>query len=79
MPVKIAVLKESRPHERRVAMVPAVVDKLTKLGAQIHLQSGAGVAVKLADAAYKNVQLHSDPTPTSSCRCSRPSSRSCKR
>jgi H+-translocating NAD(P) transhydrogenase subunit alpha len=61
MPVKIAVLKETRPHERRVAMVPAVVDKLVKLGAQIHLQSGAGVAVKLADAAYKNVQLHSDP------------------
>jgi NAD(P) transhydrogenase subunit alpha len=61
MPVKIAVLKETRPHERRVAMVPAVADKLAKLGAQIHLQSGAGVAVKLADAAYRNVQLHPDP------------------
>jgi H+-translocating NAD(P) transhydrogenase subunit alpha len=61
MPVKIAVLKETRPHERRVAMVPAVADKLAKLGAQIHLQSGAGVAVKLADAAYKNVQLHTEP------------------
>ena len=42
MPVKIAVLKETRPHERRVAMVPAVADKLAKLGAQIHMQSGAG-------------------------------------
>jgi proton-translocating NAD(P)+ transhydrogenase subunit alpha len=61
MPVKIAVLKETRTAERRVAMVPAVADKLAKLGAQIHLQSGAGAAVKLADAAYKNVQLHSDP------------------
>ena len=61
MPVKIAVLKETRPHERRVAMVPAVAEKLAKLGAQVHLQSGAGLAVKLADAAYKNVQLHSDP------------------
>jgi NAD(P) transhydrogenase subunit alpha len=61
MPVKIAVLKETRTAERRVAMVPAVADKLAKLGAQIHLQSGAGVAVKLADAAYKNVQLHPDP------------------
>jgi NAD(P) transhydrogenase subunit alpha len=61
MPVKIAVLKETRPHERRVALVPAVAEKLAKLGAQIHLQSGAGLAVKLADAAYKNVQLHSDP------------------
>ncbi|HEY7638479.1 MAG TPA: NAD(P) transhydrogenase subunit alpha [Steroidobacteraceae bacterium] len=61
MPVKIAVLKETRPHERRVALVPAVADKLAKLGAQLHLQAGAGVAVKLADAAYKNVQLHADP------------------
>jgi H+-translocating NAD(P) transhydrogenase subunit alpha len=61
MPVKIAVLKETRTAERRVALVPAVVDKLAKLGAQLHLQSGAGVAVKLADAAYKGVQLHSDP------------------
>jgi H+-translocating NAD(P) transhydrogenase subunit alpha len=61
MPVKIAVLKETRTAERRVALVPAVVDKLAKLGAQLHMQSGAGVAVKLADAAYKGVQLHSDP------------------
>jgi H+-translocating NAD(P) transhydrogenase subunit alpha len=61
MPVKIAVLKETRTAERRVALVPTVVDKLAKLGAQLHLQSGAGVAVKLADAAYKGVQLHSDP------------------
>jgi NAD(P) transhydrogenase subunit alpha len=61
MPVKIAVLKETRPHERRVALVPAVADKLAKLGAQLHLQAGAGTAVKLADEAYKNVQLHADP------------------
>jgi NAD(P) transhydrogenase subunit alpha len=61
MPVKIAVLKETRPHERRVALVPAVADKLAKLGAQLHLQAGAGTAVKLADEAYRNVQLHSDP------------------
>jgi H+-translocating NAD(P) transhydrogenase subunit alpha len=62
MPVKIAVLKETRPHEQRVALVPAVADKLAKLGAQLHLQAGAGTAVKLADQAYKNVQLHADPT-----------------
>jgi NAD(P) transhydrogenase subunit alpha len=61
MPVKIAVLKETRPHERRVALVPAVADKLAKLGAQLHLQSGAGTAVKLADEAYKNVALHAAP------------------
>src|SRR5687768_13825935 len=61
MSVKIAVLKETRPNERRVAMVPVVADKLIKLGAQIGIQSGAGDAVKLADAAFKNVGFESDP------------------
>ncbi len=61
MPVKIAVLKETRPHERRVALVPVVADKLAKLGVELHMQSGAGDAVKLPDAAYRNVQMHADP------------------
>jgi NAD(P) transhydrogenase subunit alpha len=61
MPVKIAVLKETRPHERRVAMVPAVADKLTKLGAVIQMQSGAGDAVKLPDSAFRNVTFAADP------------------
>jgi len=60
MPVKIAVLKETRPNERRIAMVPAVADKLIKLGAQIHIQSGAGNAVKLPDSAFRNVSFVDD-------------------
>ncbi len=60
MSVKIAVLKETRPNERRVALVPAVVDKLVKLGAQLAMQSGAGDAVKLPDSAYKNVAFTAD-------------------
>src|SRR5688572_11515180 len=60
MPVKIAVLKETRPNETRVAMVPSVADKLAKLGAEIHMQSGAGVAVKLPDTAFKNVKFADD-------------------
>ncbi|HMN44768.1 MAG TPA: NAD(P) transhydrogenase subunit alpha [Povalibacter sp.] len=61
MSVKIAVLKETRANERRVAMVPAVAEKLIKLGAQIGIQSGAGEAVKLADAAFRNVGFEPDP------------------
>ncbi len=61
MAVKIAVLKETRPNERRVAMVPAVADKLAKLGAEIHMQSGAGDAVKLPDSAFKNVTFAANP------------------
>ncbi len=60
MPITIAVLKEDRPHERRVAMVPAVADKLAKLGAVIHMQSDAGAAVKLPDSAFKNVSFTHD-------------------
>jgi NAD(P) transhydrogenase subunit alpha len=55
MTVKIAVLKETRAHERRVALVPAVADKLSKLGAALQMQAGAGDAVMLADAMFKGV------------------------
>lgn len=61
MPVKIAVLKETAAREKRVALVPVVADKLAKLGAELYLQSGAGLAVKLADTAYKNVTFAANP------------------
>jgi NAD(P) transhydrogenase subunit alpha len=61
MAVKIAVLRETRQHERRVAMVPAVADKLAKLGAELHMQTNAGVAVKLPDSAFKSVTFAANP------------------
>jgi len=61
MPVKVAVLKETRAHEKRVALVPTVADKLAKLGCEVSLQSGAGDAVKLPDVAYKNVHAIANP------------------
>lgn len=57
MPIQVAVLKESRPHEKRVAMVPAVADKLSKLGCRISLLSGAGLSSKLPDSAYTAVRF----------------------
>jgi hypothetical protein len=60
MYVNVAVLKETQPHERRVALVPSVVPKLIKLGAKLHMQSGAGDAIKLADAAFKDVAFIDD-------------------
>ena len=59
--MKIAVLKETKPHERRVALVPSVAAKLVKLGAKLQMQAGAGDGVKLADAAYKDVTFVADP------------------
>ncbi len=53
--VNVAILKVTQAHERRVALVPAVVPKLSKFGAKLHMQAGAGGAVGLPDAAYKDV------------------------
>ena len=58
--VNVAVLKETQPHERRVALVPSVVPRLTKLGAKLHMQAGAGDAVGLPDSAYKDVAFVAD-------------------
>jgi len=60
MYVNVAVLKETQPHERRVALVPSVVPKLIKLGARVHMQSGAGDAIRLSDGAFKDVAFSDD-------------------
>ena len=60
MYVNVAVLKETQPHERRVALVPSVTAKLIKLGAKLHMQSGAADAIKLTDAAFKDVAFMDD-------------------
>jgi NAD(P) transhydrogenase subunit alpha len=60
MYVNVAVLKETHPHERRVALVPAVAAKLIKLGAKIHMQTGAGEGIELADAAFEDVAFIAD-------------------
>jgi H+-translocating NAD(P) transhydrogenase subunit alpha len=62
MYVNVAVLKETQPHERRVALVPSVVPKLIKLGAKLHMQEGAGNAIKLTDGAFKDVVFMDDRT-----------------
>lgn len=61
MPVKIAVLKETRANERRVAIVPAVADKLAKLGCEIHMQAGAGIASRIPDEAFKKITTAANP------------------
>ena len=57
MDVNVAVLKETLLNERRVALVPSVAPKLIKLGAKLHMQSGAGVATNLPDTAFKDVSF----------------------
>ena len=60
MYVNVAVLKETHPHERRVALTPSVAPKLIKLGARLHMQTGAADAIKLSEAAYLDVAFMSN-------------------
>jgi len=52
MPQVIGVPKETFPLEKRVATVPDVIPKLTKLGFSVIVQSGAGDAASIGDDAY---------------------------
>jgi H+-translocating NAD(P) transhydrogenase subunit alpha len=60
MYVRVAVLKETQPHERRVALVPSVVPRLVKLGAKLHMQAGAAEGIHLADSAFRDVAFSAD-------------------
>ena len=44
---------ESYPQERRVALVPAVVPVLTKIGMKVLVEHGAGEKAGFSDAAYE--------------------------
>ena len=48
----IAVPKESFPGERRVAIIPASLKALNKLGLDVVVESGAGAAAGFPDEAY---------------------------
>jgi NAD(P) transhydrogenase subunit alpha len=50
--VKIAVAKESREGETRVAMVPDLVGKLTALGYEVLVEPGAGEQAEFLDEEY---------------------------
>lgn len=50
--MKIVVPAETRPGERRVAMMPSVVRKFTQLGFEVAVQSGAGAQAFATDDSY---------------------------
>ena len=56
MCVNVAVLKETHPHGRRVALAPSVIGKLVKPGAKLHMQAGAGDA-SLVNGAFTDVSF----------------------
>ena len=50
--MKVAVVKESAPGERRVALVPEMIARLRGAGLEVLVESGAGDSAWLADSAY---------------------------
>jgi len=50
--MKIAVPKERRPYETRVAASPETVNKLPVFGAEVAVEVGAGTASAMTDTAY---------------------------
>jgi len=52
---KIAVLKEVAPGEIRVAASPETVKKFIGLGANVSVESGAGISASISDAEYTAV------------------------
>jgi NAD(P) transhydrogenase subunit alpha len=50
--MKVATVKESAPNERRVALVPEAIAKLSAAGHEVLVQSGAGAGASIPDADF---------------------------
>jgi len=61
--MKLAVLKERRPYETRVAATPETVKKLIALGFQVVVEKGAGEPSHFSDDAYKAAGATLGATP----------------
>lgn len=59
--MKIAVLKEVRGDEKRVAASPETIKKLTSLGAYFTIEAGAGIGASIPDSAFKDAGASIQP------------------
>ncbi len=60
--MKIAVLKETRSGETRVAASPETVKKFIALGAEVSVQSRAGEGARFSDEAYREAGAEISPS-----------------
>lgn len=60
----IGVPVESYPNEQRVAIVPAVIPNLSKIGVEVLVEQGAGEKAGFIDTAYKDQGARIAPTRT---------------
>ena len=61
--MRIAVPKETAAGERRVALVPEVVRKLTAAGHEVLVEAGAGAAAMIPDALFEEAGRDARATP----------------
>ena len=52
MGMRVAVPLEIRDGEKRVALVPDIINKLTRMGLDVVIESGAGIHAQATDADY---------------------------
>ncbi len=60
--MKVGVAKETAPGERRVALVPEALGKLTAAGLEILVETGAGDGSSFPDSAYEEAGATIVPT-----------------
>jgi len=51
--MKIGVLKENKPNEKRVAITPASISKIKKLGYDVYIEQEAGLLSNFKNSQYK--------------------------
>jgi NAD(P) transhydrogenase subunit alpha len=66
--MKLAVLKERRPGEARVAATPETVKKLKGLGLDVAVEAGAGEGARISDADYTAAGASIAPDASSAVR-----------
>lgn len=57
MPIRLAIPNEISPGERRIACDPVVAKKLSELGVEVYMQSGAAASAHFSDEQYEGVTL----------------------
>ena len=51
--MRVAVPLETKVGEKRVALVPDIINKLTRLGLEVAIESGAGLHAQASDSEYE--------------------------
>ena len=60
MPIKLGIPRETAKGERRVAIDPFVIGRLSKLGIEIFVEKGAGKSALISDAQFEGATIVND-------------------